>query len=848
MPTSLFQERNSEPWKTDDHMKMAKVPQISTSCTSMLQRMVGLGVQSQHDFKLYVLEHWSPLGAYLSAQDLHHLARACHVVNFREGGRLHESPFYIVVEGTVSVFSAEEALPTERELCRRGAGAFFTRRAGEGHVRARAPTPASESRRQSFSERVTHGEAEHVTELLGSEAGKVLLVSSDDRIDDFGERCTPTGRDGFESIVSTNLSTVLSDVPFIHEAHLTSGALRSLAELCSYETAAAGAFVFEQGDSADAFYIVLKGSVEAVINEGGLVDSHESAEGEEVGGVVRGAGDTFGVASLLLRAKTRTYGMRATERSLLLHVSFEKFLPFLFAHRSLERSLVCSTMRFLLQRYSRLKTSIFHSMTPEELERVGELAHFHHVEKGDVVYAAGDRAKEFYVVVHGEFIRDYGEGVNLPQASRQKTLGLGSYFGEVGLLLQRTPMLATVTAMHDSTLLTVPKSSFMEIMGSNAKIKLELCIRVHKRDEVPLELILLHPKIHPMWVDFAVAHLRGGLRLPVHNAAAKLLRKARASTELIGPQGDGVAVETVVGIMNDVLYAHALELAHLIRTTPTPRVDDLLSHAQRIISADTGGSSIKIDPELSAPAGGSINADPKLSSPVNGTIKADPELSSPMGVTDVRTRAGPIIKEYDEPLRTSGTELVELLRAQRDAEKLLVRAIDEGVKRKATRDSRSNPEAHTAAGSFVDIQRAIKELCERNEACLRAAHAAFITSEIYTATLVDLGGYDQGVRKLIHENDLADLISGLLPKLGLKELPLRNSSMDPHQARALEEVWSPLPFKQSHYGNRERRQELIDRKGDSSSASLFDGTPAGRRRGNQAGRVGIAASPAVQRV
>ena len=40
--------------------------------------------------------------------------------------------------------------------------------------------------------------------------------------------------------------------------------LRALGELCSYRTFSAGAFVFEQGDNADSFYIVLKGAVEVV--------------------------------------------------------------------------------------------------------------------------------------------------------------------------------------------------------------------------------------------------------------------------------------------------------------------------------------------------------------------------------------------------------------------------------------------------------------------------------------------------------------------------------------------------------------------------------------------------------
>ena len=47
------------------------------------------------------------------------------------------------------------------------------------------------------------------------------------------------------------------------QAKLDLSALRSLGELCSYETASFNSFVFMQGDTADAFFIVLKGSVRA---------------------------------------------------------------------------------------------------------------------------------------------------------------------------------------------------------------------------------------------------------------------------------------------------------------------------------------------------------------------------------------------------------------------------------------------------------------------------------------------------------------------------------------------------------------------------------------------------------
>ena len=208
---------------------------------------------------------------------------------------------------------------------------------------------------------------------------------------------------------------------------------------------------------------------------------------EEVGGITRGVGETFGVASLLLGAPTRNYGMWCAERTLLLHVPFHKFVPFLAQYKPLERSLLGSTKRFLLQRYSAMHTSIFHSFTADEVGRLAAKASFKRVAKDEVVYASGDQSHTFYVVCHGEVVRDYGEDSEEPP----RMLGLGAYFGEVGLLLQRTPMLATVHARVNTTLITVAKEDFVAIVQHNMRLRLDLCIKIQPVQQIQLEVLLL---------------------------------------------------------------------------------------------------------------------------------------------------------------------------------------------------------------------------------------------------------------------------------------------------------------------------------------------------------------------
>ena len=79
----------------------------------------------------------SPMGAYLSLDELVRLARACSIVSFKKDDPLPESPFYLVLKGEVRVLTPEgEVLVDKRE------GAFFTRRAGL----VATPTPTLKKR------------------------------------------------------------------------------------------------------------------------------------------------------------------------------------------------------------------------------------------------------------------------------------------------------------------------------------------------------------------------------------------------------------------------------------------------------------------------------------------------------------------------------------------------------------------------------------------------------------------------------------------------------------------------------------------------------------------------------
>ena len=64
----------------------------------------------------------------------------------------------------------------------------------------------------------------------------------------------------------TNLERYLSKVPFIKRSKLSADQLRMLGELGSYLARDKGTTLFSQGDSGDAFYVLLQGQVEVWVD------------------------------------------------------------------------------------------------------------------------------------------------------------------------------------------------------------------------------------------------------------------------------------------------------------------------------------------------------------------------------------------------------------------------------------------------------------------------------------------------------------------------------------------------------------------------------------------------------
>ena len=522
-----------------------------------------------------VLEDRTPLGVYLTNADLDRLASACSVMRFGSTSALYDSPFYVVIEGTIAVIDSD----TGEELTTRSDGAFFT----------------------ALTVFTTGTGATRSTHLVGKAAGRVLYVSSDTRLATFYGACSTEAREGYDTVVSTSLAAVLSTVSFVREAKLPNERLQRLVELCSYLSLPKHEHVWRKADPVHAFYIVLKGGAGVPMPaEGGLRV------------VASDFGELLGVASLVLDEPTRQYDVLTTERSLFIVVSRRSLQRFLEIDPGLQASLHYTTVRVLLMRQSKSLGSIFYAFDESELEKAARLARLQPTKPSEVICRKGEPPSALFVVAAGECDQDYEDG------SAVRQLRVGSSFNELGLLLDNTvaTVVASASAAH-TMLLRISKADFEEVarshrtmatpahhaivsrptmpaslFGSSSttacssasggssssgggsggsmpgshdllrRLRTVLLIKLEK-DQVHLDVLLQHPDAHRALVAFLLPALRGGLRLTVYNEAITLLSRVRVAV-LEAPR----LQTSTVAEYDDFLFEQAHWFAFLLRLYP----------------------------------------------------------------------------------------------------------------------------------------------------------------------------------------------------------------------------------------------------------------------------------------
>ncbi len=217
--------------------------------------------------------------------------------------------------------------------------------------------------------------------------------------------------------------------------------LNQLAGLVTLRTVTTGETVIRQGERGDAYYLVRKGTLEVVDDEG------------DPGTVLRliGAGESFGEMALVHNAP-RNATVRATSPGELFVISRSAFER-LLADRA-EVAAVATT----LQQCDELRAlPCFAHLGPGELVELGARGEWRTVAPGEAVVTQGEVGDAFYAVHSGRFhVEEDGAYV--------RTIDPGEHFGEIALL-HAVPRVATVRA-------TTPARVFrLDVAGFDALVR-----------------------------------------------------------------------------------------------------------------------------------------------------------------------------------------------------------------------------------------------------------------------------------------------------------------------------------------------------------------------------------------
>jgi ATP-binding cassette, subfamily B, bacterial len=114
-------------------------------------------------------------------------------------------------------------------------------------------------------------------------------------------------------------------------------------------------------------------------------------------------------------------------------------------------------------------------VSPEYLDDIADLFQTEHYRAGRVIVDEGDVGDRFYLIVRGKV-----EVLRGPQQDRLAVLSDGDHFGEIALL-RNAPRNATVRALVDSVLLSLPRQPFLNLLKRNPQARSDIERAVENR-------------------------------------------------------------------------------------------------------------------------------------------------------------------------------------------------------------------------------------------------------------------------------------------------------------------------------------------------------------------------------
>ena len=229
---------------------------------------------------------------------------------------------------------------------------------------------------------------------------------------------------------------------------------------------APSALIMAENEIGDSMYIVLEGTVDVRIT---------AVDGREITIATLKSGEFFGEQALLPGATGRRNAtVRALSACTLFRIAKNNVAQGL-AHTEdpglsgrLERASDQDRVRMLLR-----SVRLFRSLSPRDLERVGEWTETVTFDDGDIILREAEEGDYMYIVLDGAvevFVMD-DDGKVIVLARHTK----GQYFGEQALLPTRSGRRnANVRADGRTTLVRVAKRYFQLILNRDNKLMLAL--------------------------------------------------------------------------------------------------------------------------------------------------------------------------------------------------------------------------------------------------------------------------------------------------------------------------------------------------------------------------------------
>jgi CRP-like cAMP-binding protein len=227
----------------------------------------------------------------------------------------------------------------------------------------------------------------------------------------------------------------------------------------------AGELVFAEGAPGDAFYLIDSGQIEIVT---------EGAAGRAILALL-GPDEFFGEMALLT-GKPRSTGARAAGHTNLWVLYRTDFDDLVNRHPSISLALSRVLSDRLAEMDRRFSEShlrglkLLAGLSSSQLEDVSRRLSPVRFRQGEVIIREGDPGYEMYFIESGRVRVVRGSGTN---AIILAEMGAGDLFGEMALLTGK-PRSATVTALSDLDLWSMPQADFDDLVAAHPNLGLAL--------------------------------------------------------------------------------------------------------------------------------------------------------------------------------------------------------------------------------------------------------------------------------------------------------------------------------------------------------------------------------------